>query len=100
MLRTSRQHHQAVEAERYSAGGRHARQGFEEILVDRVTLAMDPLFFVHGSFEARALFGNVGQLAEGIGEFYPAGVELETLGNGVASRLGPRQRGQRQRILI
>ena len=100
MLRAGRQHHQPVKAERDAAGGRHARQRVEEILVDRVALAMDALFFVHGSFEARALLGNVGQFAKGIGEFYPAGVELETLGNLVASRLGPRQRGQRQRILI
>ena len=42
-VRAGRQHHQPVEAERDAAGRRHLRQRGEEILVERIALAIDAL---------------------------------------------------------
>ena len=48
-----RQHHQPVEAERDAAGRRHLRERGEEILVDRIALAVDALLLGHLRLEAR-----------------------------------------------
>ena len=61
---------------------------------------MDALFLCHRRLEASALLGDVGEFAERIGEFHAAGIKLEALGDFVAARLRPRQRRQRQRVLI
>ena len=53
----------------------------EEILVDRIALAVDALLLGHLGLEAAALFGGVGQLAEGVGQLDAAGIELEPLGD-------------------
>ena len=61
------------------AWGITAKRG-EEILVERVALAVDPLLLRHLGLEPAALLGRVGEFAEGVGEFDPAGIELEALG--------------------
>ncbi len=81
------------------AGGICAKAA-KKVLVHRIALAMDALLLGHRGVETRALLGGVGQLAEGIGEFHPAGIELEALGHRVAAGFCPRQRRQRQRVLI
>ena len=98
--RARRQHHQPVEAERDAAGRRHRGERVEKILVQRVALAVDALLLRHRRLEAPALLGRIGQFAEAVGQFDAAGIKLETLGHLVAARLGARQRGQRQRVLI
>ena len=61
---------------------------------------MDALLFGHRSLEACALFGDVREFTEGVRQFDPAYVKLETFGDLVAAGLWPRQCGQRQWILI
>ena len=89
-----RQHDQAVEAERGAAGRRHVREGGQEVLVDRIALAVDALLLRHLRLEAPALPVGIGELAEGVGELDAAGIELEALGDARVGRLGPRQRGE------
>ena len=79
--RAGRQHDQPVEAERDAARLRHHRERGQEILVDRVALAIDALLLGHLGLEAAALLGRVGQLAEAVGELDAAGIELEALGH-------------------
>ena len=73
------------------AGGIAARRR-EEVLVERVALAIDPHLLVHLGLEAAALLGRVGQLAEGVGELDPAGIELEPLGDARVAGGRPRER--------
>src|SRR5581483_2160428 len=75
------QHRQPVEAEGDAGGGRHAREGGEEVLVDRITLAMHACLLVHLRLEAAALLRRVDQLAEAVGELDAADIQLETLGD-------------------
>ena len=77
--RTGGQHHQPVKAKRNPACGGHQGQSGKEILVHRIAFAVNPFLFVHLGGEAAALFGGVGQFAKAIGQFHPAGVNLEPL---------------------
>src|SRR5438132_14165973 len=64
-----RQHDEAIEPERDpGAGGQPVLEGGEEVLVDRIGLAVElPLLRLVGD-EPPALLGRIGQLAEGVGE--------------------------------
>ena len=93
------QHHQPVEAQRDAAGRRHQGQGGEEVLVQRVALAVEPLLQRHLGLEAAALLDRVGQLAEAVGELDAAGIELEPLGHARVAGLGPGQRRLGDRVL-
>jgi len=99
-LRAGRQHRQPIETERDAARSRHLGERGQKILVHRITLAMDALLLTHSRFKARALLGHIGEFAERIGQFHPAGIELEALRHLGAAGLGARQRRQRQRVLI
>ena len=66
-----RQHHQPVEPQRDAAGLGHHRQGCEEILVDRIAFAIEPLLLIHLGGEATALLGRIGQFAEAVGKLDP-----------------------------
>ena len=79
------------------AGG-IAASAREEILVDRIALAIDARLLVHVGLEAAALLGRVGQFAEGVGEFDAAGIELEAFRDARIAGFGPRQRRLRDRI--
>ena len=92
------EHHQPVEAERDAARLRHRGERREEILVERIALAVDALLLVHLGGEAAALLGRVGQLAEAVGEFDAAGIELEALGDARIARAGAGQRRLGDRI--
>ena len=76
------------------------REGGEEILVDRIALAVDALLFVHFGGEAPALFVRIGQLAKPVGELDAAGIELETLGNARIARHAARERGLGRRVVV
>src|SRR5690348_12503841 len=52
----------------------------EEILVDRVDVAIELPFTALVGEKAGALLGRIGQFAEGVGEFEPADVDLEAFG--------------------
>ncbi len=54
----SREHDQAVEAKRNAARLRHGGQSGKKILVERITLAVDPLLLRHFPFEAAALLAR------------------------------------------
>ena len=84
--RAGREHDQPVEAEGDAARLRHFGERRKEILVERVALAVDPRLLVHFGGEAAALLGRVGQLGEAVGEFDPAGIELEALGDARVAR--------------
>ena len=60
---------------------RHPFERIEEILVDRVALAVNPLFFVHVGDEAPALLARLVQLGEAVGELHTARIDLEPLGD-------------------
>ena len=49
----------------------------QEILIERIALAIGGLFHSHLRLEATALFGGVREFAKAVGEFDSAGVELE-----------------------
>ena len=53
----------------------------QEVLVDRIALAVEALLLGHLGLEAAALLGRVGQLAEAVGELDAADIELEALGH-------------------
>jgi elongation factor P len=63
----------------------------EEILVDGIALAVNPLFLVHLHFEAQPLLGGIRELAETVGELHAADIKLETLGQARIGRHGTRQ---------
>ena len=48
------QHHQPIEAERNAGGRRHLGERAKKILIERITLAVHPLFLRHLGFEAAA----------------------------------------------
>ncbi len=77
---------------------RHGRKRCEEILVDRIGLAVDAGLFSHVTFETAPLFGNVGQFAEGVGKFHTAGVKLETFRNARIPRRRACKCGFRYRV--
>jgi hypothetical protein len=80
--------------------GMHLRESGEQVLVDRVALAVDALLLVHLGLEAAALFGGIGQLAEAIGQFDPASIKLEPLRHpGIIPGLAG-QRGLGHRITV
>ncbi len=62
------------------AGG-IVRERCEEILVQRIALAVAGLASVHLRLEPAALLVGVGQLAKAVGELDPAAIELEALGD-------------------
>src|SRR5712672_2170453 len=88
-----RQHDQSIEAERYSASRRHHREGAEKILIDRIALAVDALLLRHLLLEPLALLAGIGELAEAVREFDPAGVKLEPFGK---PRIGTARLGERR----
>jgi hypothetical protein len=75
-------------------------QRCQEILVDRIALAMDALFLGHLRFEAAALFVGVGQLAEAVGKFHAANIKLEAFGHARIVRARARQRRLVPRIAV
>src|SRR6185503_10410790 len=78
MRRARSEHHQPVEAQGNTGAFGHAvRERGEEILIDRIGLAIKRALFRLIGFEAPALLGGIGQLAEGIGELKPANIKLE-----------------------
>src|SRR5262249_14180449 len=71
----------------------------QEILVDRVALAVTMLPLGHGVLEPLALLGRIGDLGEAIGELDAAGVELESLRQSwIAGGRSPRRLGSRIEI--
>jgi len=72
--------------------------GGQEILIQRIALAIALRLFVHRAAEAAALLVRIRQLAEPIGEFDAAGIDLEPFGHARIGRLDPRQRRLRSRI--
>ena len=81
------------------AGG-ICRQRGEEILVDRIALAMHALLLGHLALEAAALLGRVGELAEGIGDLDAADIKLEAFGDARVMRGRARERRFGHRILV
>ena len=80
------------------AGGMLRERG-QELLVDRIALAVHALLLGHLGLEAAALLGRIGELAEAVGKLDAAGIELETLGYAWVRRRRPRQRCFDGRIL-
>src|ERR1700733_12151077 len=97
--RSSRQHDQPVEPERDAAGLRHMCQRRNEILVDRIMLAIDARLLSHFVVEPHPLRRRVGELAETVGEFHAANIKFEALGDTRIARR-PRQRRQYGWIFI
>src|ERR1700746_1706044 len=101
ILGTGRQHYEAIETKRDPGRRRQAvLEGSEKILVYRVGLAIERLFFGLVRGKPRALLGGVGQFAKGVGEFEPADIDLETLGDSPVARAAPRECGHRQWIVV
>src|SRR3954454_15284312 len=72
----------------------------QEILVERVALAVDALLLVHLGRKAPALLVRVGELAEGVRELDPADVKLEALREpGIVGRAA-REGGFRERVFV
>ena len=76
------------------------RQRRQEILVERIAFAVDAHLLGHLRLEAPPLLGRIGQLAEGIGEFHPAGIELEALRHLRIVRGGAGEGGFGDRVLV
>src|SRR6516165_3294058 len=101
ILGTGRQHYEAIETKRDPGARRQAvLEGSEKILVYRVSFAVERLFFGLVCGKARALLGGVCQFAKGVGEFEPADIDLEALGNPRVPRAAPRECGHRQGIVV
>ena len=94
------QHDQPIKAESDAGRPWHIGERGHKILVQRIALAVNALFLGHRDLETHALFSHVREFAEGIGEFDPAGVKLETFSDFIAAGFCPRQRRQRQWVLI
>src|SRR5262245_3088671 len=75
------------------------RERGQEILIDRIALTKDALFLVHLRLEPLALQAGIDELAEGVHELNPAGIELEALRPAWIGRFGSRQRGKIGRIV-
>src|SRR5271163_3495069 len=101
MIGSGRQHDQSVKPERDAGALRHpVIECGEEILVDRIGFAVERQLSRLVRRKAASLLGGIGQLAERVGEFEAAYVQLEALGKARVTRLWAGQRGERQRIVI
>src|SRR3954465_3914854 len=63
-LRVGCEYHQPIESERNARRMRHLRERREEILIERIALAVPALFLHHLRFKTAALFGWIGEFAE------------------------------------
>ena len=80
MVRAGCEHDQPVEAEGDAGALRQpVFQSRQEIVVDRIGLAVERLLLCLVGGEAATLLGGIGQFAEGIRQFEPADVQLEAL---------------------
>jgi hypothetical protein len=79
--RAACQHHQPVETKRNAACLGHTGNRGEEVLVQRIALAVSALLFVHRKSEPPALLGGIGQFTKSIRQFDTTGIDLETLGD-------------------
>src|SRR5215475_1421581 len=70
------------------------RKGGQKIFVDGIALTKDALLLVHLRLEPLALQVWVDELAEGVHEFHPTGIELKALGQAGVGRFRTRQRGK------
>ncbi len=70
----------------------------EELLIERIPFAVGCLFHIHFGFEPASLFDRIGQLSEAVGEFHPASIELEALGEARIAGQWTRQGGLFGRI--
>src|SRR5439155_8414888 len=95
-----RQHHQTVKAERHPACLGHDRERCEEILIDRITFAIELRLERHVLFEAVALLVGIGKLAETVGQLHAAGIKLEALGYAGIMRTYASERCFDHRIFI
>src|SRR5262245_52178507 len=75
------------------------RKGGQEILVDGIALTKDARFLVHLRLEPLALQVRIDELAEGVHQFHPAGIELEALRQAWVGRFRARQRRKIGRIV-
>src|SRR6267143_3203885 len=101
VLRPGRQHDEAVEAERDPGARRQpVLEGGEEILVDRVGLAVEGALLRLVRGEPRALLGGIDQFAKGVGELEPADIDLEALGETGIFGAAERQCGHRERVVV
>src|SRR5579885_2527847 len=78
-----REHHEPVETKGDAARLRHDGERIEEILVDGIGVAVNPLPLRHFRLKALPLHGGIGQLSERVGKLDAADVKLETLGKAV-----------------
>src|ERR1043165_1752786 len=99
-LRARCKHHQPVEAERDAGCRRHLREPREEILIQRIALAVHALFFRHFALEAAPLLGGIGELAERVRDLDAADIELEALGNARIVRRRARERRLGHRTFV
>src|SRR3954452_1264724 len=97
--RTACKHHHPIEAQRHTACLRHHSHRRQKLLVQRVAFAITPVLFVHGLRESKALLARVSQFAEAVGEFDPAGIDLEAFGHPRITWFDPGQCPLRCRIL-
>ncbi len=95
--RTGEDHEQPVEPQGDPARVRHAANGLEETLVERVGGPPHPHAQRPLLDEPAALLGSVVQLGEAVRELEPGGVELEALGPARVLGGDPRQRRHRGR---
>ena len=101
MRGAGQQHDEAVEAERDAGAIRQAVfERRQEILVDRISLAVERLLFGLIGEKSAALLLRVGQFAERIGEFEAADIKLEALAEPRVAGLWPRQGGERDGIVV
>src|SRR6476660_4765625 len=92
MRGAGQQQDEAVEAERDAGAIRQAVfERCQEILVDRISLAVERLLFGLIGEKSAALLLRVGQFAERIGEFEAADIKLEAFAEPRGARLRPRQ---------
>src|ERR1700730_17127917 len=95
------QHDETIEPE--CCPGAHREtvlESGEEVVVDRVGLAVERLLFCLVAGEPRALLGRIGQLAKGVGELEAANIDLEALGETGIARTASRQCRHRQRVVV
>ena len=77
MRGTQSQHDQTIKTQSNARCRGHQRDGLQKILVNRIARAIKRLFERHILFKAGLLFNRIGQFPEAVGQFYPAGIELE-----------------------
>src|SRR5690242_21659258 len=101
MRRAGQQHDEAVKTERDAGAIRQAVfERCQEILVNRIRLAIERLLFGLIREKSAALLLRVGQFAERIGDFEPADVKLEALAEPRVAGLRTRQGGERDGIIV